>query len=70
MNTNIKPHAQVQTIDGQTFEFQPEHLLCDSCWDNVNQAVAHASYFGSCTASQLDENYKIAHSITATKVTK
>lgn len=64
----IKPHAQIQTIDGQTFEFQPEHLCCDDCWNNVDEALAHASYFGSCTGSQLDDNYKIAHSITVTKI--
>lgn len=64
----IKTHAQIQTINGRTFEFQPEHLCCDDCWDNADEAVAHASYFGSCTASQLDDNYNIAHSITVTNI--
>jgi len=66
----IQYHAQIQTVDGQTFEFQPEHLFCDNCWNNADSGLAHASYFGSCTASELGEDYKPAHSITVTKVVK
>ncbi len=66
----IKYHSQIQTIDGQTFEFQPEHLFCDDCWSHADSAKAHASYFGSCVASELDDNYKPSHSITVTKVSK
>jgi hypothetical protein len=63
----IKYHAQIQTIDGQAFEFQPEHLMCDDCWNHADAALSHASYFGSCVASELDDNFKPSHSISVTK---
>ena len=70
--THITPmgityHAQIQKLNGRTFEFQPEHLFCDDCWSNADSGLAHASYFGSCNASSLDENYKPAHSISVTR---
>jgi hypothetical protein len=64
----IKPHAQIQTIDGRTFEFQPKHLCCDDCWNNVDDALAHASYFGSCEAVQLDDKYQVSHAINVTLI--
>ena len=82
MNTNIQPHAQVQTIDGHTFEFQPEHLLCDACWEKAGEAKAMAHIYGSATAAQSSVDFltdeegnssmkvSVAHSMTATKVTK
>lgn len=65
---SIKYHAQIQTINGTTYEFQPEHLFCDNCWNLADNALGHASYFGSCKGVDLDENYKEAHAITVTKV--
>lgn len=46
----IQAHAQIQTIDGRTFELQPEHLLCEDCWNLADTAYAHASYFGDAGA--------------------
>lgn len=67
----VKYHAQIQTIEGTTFEFQPEHLLCDDCWKYVETAVSHASYFGEAKATgDLDENFKWSHSITVSKIEK
>jgi len=67
MNTEsqfgIRVHAQTQELDGRTFEFQPEHLLCDKCWECVDTAFAHASYYGTTTAMTDTE-----HGITATKI--
>ena len=59
----IIAHAQIQSIEGRTFEFQPEHLLCDKCWERVDTAYAHASYYGQATASCDAE-----HGITVTKI--
>lgn len=42
----IERHAQVQTIDGIVFEFQPEHLGCDKCWNWADSAYAHSAAFG------------------------
>ena len=65
MNTQsqfgIRAHAQVQDIDGMTFEFQPEHLNCDECWSCADTAYAHAAYYGTTTASHDN------HAITAIK---
>lgn len=65
MNTEshfgIRAHAQIQTIDGVTFHFQPEHLICDECWSCADTAYAHAIHYGTTTASGG------GHSITATK---
>lgn len=61
----IITHAQIQNIDGRAFEFQPDHLLCEECWTNVDTAYAHASYYGSCYAGAPDN-----HGITVTKKQK
>jgi hypothetical protein len=67
----VKYHAQIQTIDGVTFEFQPEHLFCEDCWKNADNGLAHAAYFGACQATgDLDENFKWSHAITVTKIGK
>ena len=58
----IRAHAQIQVIEGRTYEFQPEHLLCDDCWRTADSALAHASYFGEMTVATSDD-----HSITVTK---
>jgi hypothetical protein len=65
----IKIHAQLQTIDGREFEFQPEHLLCEKCWEAVDTAFAHASYYGS-SSSSIQEAFEPRHDhlITVTKV--
>lgn len=68
MNTRtqlgITAHAQIQDLDGRTFEFQPEHLMCDECWSCADNAYAHASYFGTTTASNGE------HGITVTRIKK
>jgi hypothetical protein len=58
----IRKDAQLQILDGRTFEFQPEHLLCDECWVHADPAFAHASFFG-------EANYgdTAGHSMTVTK---
>jgi hypothetical protein len=53
----IKAHAQLQTIDGIKYEFQPEHLFCEKCWEEVDTALAHASYYGSCRAMARQEAF-------------
>jgi hypothetical protein len=58
----IRIHAQIQTVCGGTYEFQPEHLLCDECWRRVDTALAHASHYGTVTAQSADD-----HAITVTK---
>jgi hypothetical protein len=64
----IKPHAQLQTIEGTHYEFQPEHLLCDDCWNSPSNegALALANYYGKATASTSDENFRPIHSLTIT----
>jgi hypothetical protein len=57
----IRAHTQIQNIDGVTFEFQPEHLICDECWSCADTAYAHASYYGTTTA------HSGGHAITVTK---
>ena len=58
----IRRHAQIQTVNGVTYEFQPEHLLCDECWRKADSALAYASYYGEMTVSNND-----GHAITVTK---
>jgi len=67
----IKMHAQLQTFNGRDFEFQPEHLFCDRCWEEVDEAFSTASYYGSCRAMRGDANgISHDHSITVTKLNK
>ena len=68
----IKTHAQLQTIDGIKYEFQPEHLFCDKCWEQVDTAFAHASHYGSCSAMASQEPFgeKNDCSIWVTKLNK
>lgn len=51
-------HAQVQKLGGRVVEFQPNHLLCDGCWQSAEVAFVHAQLFGSAfacvTGSVLD----------------
>ena len=64
--TTIKPFAQVQTLNGVTYEFQPEHLLCEECWNcaSNHEAIALAHVYGSATAcGPLDHNFKHHHSL-------
>lgn len=56
----IIAHAQIQNLDGRTFEFQPEHLMCDECWSCADQAFAHASYFGATTVSNGEHNITVS----------
>jgi hypothetical protein len=65
----IKMHAQVQNFDGKEYQFQPEHLLCEKCWEAVDTAFAHASYYGS-SRSSIQEAFQPRHdhAITVTKV--
>jgi len=66
----VTKHAQLQTLDGFRYEFQPEHLFCDQCWDQVDTAFAHASYFGAARACATQTAFepKHDHSITVTKL--
>lgn len=42
----FKPHAQVQRRpQGRTVTFQPEHLLCDECWEWADTAYIEARVF-------------------------
>ena len=42
----FKPHAQVQRrVNGRTVIFQPEHLLCDECWEWADTAYIEARVF-------------------------
>jgi hypothetical protein len=68
----IKTHAQLQTINGIKYEFQPEHLFCEKCWEEVDSGLAHASYFGSCRAMARQEAFEPKNdcSITVTKLDK
>ena len=43
----FKPHAQVQRREnGRTVTFQPQHLLCDECWEWADTAYVEARVFG------------------------
>ena len=66
----IKTHAQLQTIDGVKYDFQPEHLFCDRCWEEVDGALSLASYYGSCKAIATGTYFleEHDHSITVTKL--
>lgn len=68
----IKTHAQLQTIDGISYEFQPEHLFCEKCWEEVDGGLSLASYYGSCRAMARQEAFgeKNDCSITVTKLEK
>jgi len=68
----IKTHAQLQTIDGIKYEFQPEHLFCEKCWEEVDGGFSLASYYGSCRAMARQEAFgeKNDCSITVTKLDK
>ena len=68
----IKTHAQLQTIDGIDYEFQPEHLFCGKCWEEVDGGLSLASYYGSCRAMARQEPFgeKNDCSITVTKLNK
>ena len=59
----IQEHAQIQTLGSVTYEFQPEHLLCDDCWQKADSALAYASYYGEMTVATSN-----GHAITVTKV--
>lgn len=37
-----RSHAQRQTVRGWDVEFQPDHLLCDSCWELAATALTEA----------------------------
>lgn len=64
---NITPHAQVQTIDGTTYEFQPEHLMCDECWSvAAGEGMTLAHVYGSAMVWSHDENFKPTHCLTIT----
>ena len=56
----IITHAQIQNIDGRTFEFQPEHLMCDECWKLADTAFSHAAYFGSARAGDIQHNITVS----------
>lgn len=68
----IKTHAQLQTINGIDYEFQPEHLFCDKCWEEVDGALSLASYYGSCRAVARQEPFEQEHdhSISVTRLQK
>jgi hypothetical protein len=68
----IKMHAQLQTIDGRHYEFQPEHLFCEKCWEEVDGGLSLASYYGSCRALAIQEAFgpKNDCSITVTLLDK
>ena len=68
----IKMHAQLQTIDGRDYEFQPEHLFCDKCWEEVDGGLSLASYYGSCRALARQEAFEPKNdcSITVTLLDK
>lgn len=61
----IRIHAQIQTIGGRVFEFQPEHLLCEECWSFADDAYAHATFFGAASSGDVE-----GHSIHCSKVSK
>lgn len=43
----FKAHAQIQkSPQGRTVRFQPEHLLCDECWEWADTAYIEARIFG------------------------
>lgn len=56
----VKKYAQIQNIDGFEYEFQPEHLFCEDCWNLVNLAFDVASSFGSSRASQFETDHSIS----------
>ena len=64
----IKPHAQLQTIEGHEFEFQPEHLLCDECWNSADSAFSMACYYGACRSGAKDAFMENYHGMTVTKL--
>ena len=37
----FKHYAQLQHYKGWTVEFQPDHLLCDRCWELTSTAVSY-----------------------------
>ena len=66
----IKTHAQLQTINSTEYEFQPEHLFCEKCWEEVDAGLSLASYYGSCRAMARQEAFGLKNdcSITVTKL--
>jgi|DEB0MinimDraft_6_1074348.scaffolds.fasta_scaffold61792_2 hypothetical protein len=46
MSVRFKSHAQIQHYRDQMVEFQPEHLLCEECWELASSAYAEALCFG------------------------
>jgi hypothetical protein len=58
----IRIHAQIQTVNGGTYEFQPEHLLCGECWAFADDAYAHATVYGAVSSGNTD-----GHSIHCSK---
>jgi hypothetical protein len=38
----FKHYAQLQHYKGWTVEFQPDHLLCDRCWELTSTAFSEA----------------------------
>lgn len=37
-----RKHAQRQVVRGWDVEFQPDHLLCDDCWELASSALTEA----------------------------
>ena len=52
----ITRHAQCQTINGTSVVLQPEHLMCDRCWDMADTAFSHWRAFGDGGAVQVCTN--------------
>lgn len=53
----ITAHAQIQKIEGKSYEFQPKHLCCDDCWKAVDTAYSFANIYGTATASYSDKEF-------------
>lgn len=63
----IKIHAMIQVIEGREWEFQPEHLFCEKCWESVDAAFSHAGIYGSCRSTIIHDGIDENHSISVTK---
>jgi hypothetical protein len=56
----LKKYAQIQVIDGSQYEFQPQHLFCETCWELSELAFELASSFGNGSAKQFETDHAIS----------
>jgi hypothetical protein len=53
----ITSHSQIQKIGGRSYTFQPDHLGCEECWRNVDDAYQMARLFSRAYAQYSAVSY-------------